>query len=202
METDTDDWTGRRLVAVDLEGNGHQPPGIVEIAIVEIINGEVVQPLHSWLVRPEQPIIARVARIHGIHNADVASCPTFDAVASEIRAHLGADIFVAHCAHVDLAVLKRQLSCWTPDGVIDTHALAKRLLPGSKSFSLSQLVSDLHLEPLLSGQPHRAGYDALAAAFLFLRLARTPEGQPRKLSELLLANTPAKKNGPAQGSFW
>ena len=59
------DWTSLRYAVVDVEGNGHQPPDLVELAVVPIVHGTIGEP-RSWLVRPNQPIKAVATRIHGI----------------------------------------------------------------------------------------------------------------------------------------
>jgi len=49
------DWTSLTYVVVDVEGNGQQPPDLVELAVVPIIGGVIGEPV-SWLVRPDAPI--------------------------------------------------------------------------------------------------------------------------------------------------
>jgi hypothetical protein len=49
------DWTNPRYVVIDVEGNGQQPPELVELGLVPIVGGEI-GTLASWLVRPSQPI--------------------------------------------------------------------------------------------------------------------------------------------------
>ena len=47
------DWTSLAYVVVDVEGNGQQPPDLVELAAVPIVGGKIGEP-SSWLVRPER----------------------------------------------------------------------------------------------------------------------------------------------------
>ena len=65
------DWTSLTYVAVDVEGNGEQPPDLVELAAVPIVAGVVEEPA-SWLVKPKTSITHVAARIHGLTNDDVA----------------------------------------------------------------------------------------------------------------------------------
>jgi exodeoxyribonuclease X len=58
------DWTTLRYVVVDVEGNGCQPPDLIELATVEIVGGIIGEPM-NWLVRPDEPIKHFVSRIHG-----------------------------------------------------------------------------------------------------------------------------------------
>lgn len=59
-------------MVVDVEGNGQQPPEIIEIAALPIDDGQL-GPATTWLVKPRKPISPIVTRkVHGIRNADVA----------------------------------------------------------------------------------------------------------------------------------
>ncbi len=166
------DWTTLRYVVVDVEGNGQQPPDMVELATVEIVGGLVGQPV-NWLVRPDQPIKHFASRIHGISNKDVADAPVFADIKDDVLSSLEADAIVAHNAHVDLDVLRRKLGVWTPPEVFDTLKLARRLLPGRDSYKLGSLVDAFKLAVGIPEElnPHRATYDALVTARLFVVLA-------------------------------
>ncbi len=166
------DWTSLNFVVVDVEGNGRQPPDLVELAVVPIIGGVVGEPL-SWLVKPDEPITFFATRIHGLTNKDVADCPSFENICGTVLAALNAHAFVAHNAHVDLGVLARKLTDWQPPEVFDTLKLARRLVPGLGSHRLGNLVKAFNLAEGLADDlsPHRAGYDALVTARLFVLLA-------------------------------
>lgn len=172
---------GLTYVVVDVEGNGQHPPDLVELAAVPIVGG-VIGETRSWLVKPPQPITPMSRRIHGITNEAVADAPPFAAVHDEVAAVLRADALVAHNAYVDLGVLGRELADWKPPEVFDTLRLARRLLPGAGSYKLGALVEAFALaEDLPEGLvPHRAAYDALVTARLFLWLATLPD-QPAAL---------------------
>jgi DNA polymerase III epsilon subunit-like protein len=179
------DWTSLRYAVVDVEGNGQQPPDLVELAVVPITDGGMGEPA-SWLVKPPRPIKYFATRIHGITNQDVADAPSFEAVADEVRARLDVPALVAHNAHVDVGVLKRHLPSWDVPEVFDTLKLARRLLPDQPGYKLGMLVRALNLAEGLPGglAPHRAAYDALVTARLFVRLATTTEGHPLTLEAL------------------
>ncbi|MFI7063391.1 exonuclease domain-containing protein [Kribbella sp. NPDC050124] len=166
-------WTAFEYAAVDVEGNGQNPPDLVEISIVPIQQGTIGQP-KTWLVRPPRPITAMARRFHRITDAQVADAPTVANIVGELRESLGDRVFVAHNASVDLGVVTRSVPGYQPDRVLDTLRLARRLLPGQTSYSLGFLVDalglDLDFPPGLV--PHRATYDALACARL-LKLLMT-----------------------------
>ena len=94
-------------------------------------------------------------------------------IAGEVRQALDADVLVAHNAHIDVGVLQRNLGDWECPEVLDTLKLARRLLPDQASYKLGALVSAFSLaDGLPAGlSPHRATYDALVTARLFVRLA-------------------------------
>lgn len=179
------DWTNLDYAVVDVEGNGQQPPDLVELAVVPITAGVIGEPT-AWLLRPERPITSFARRIHGITNAAVAAAPVVADVEKEIRARLEEIAVVAHNAHVDLAVLRRTLPGWEPQEVFDTLKLARRLRPERVSYRLGSLVEAFNLANGLDSQlrPHRATYDALVTARLFAFLAKSPDGRPLSLDEL------------------
>ncbi|MBO0882597.1 MAG: 3'-5' exonuclease [Mycobacterium sp.] len=181
------DWTSLSFVVVDVEGNGQQPPDLVELAAVPVVDGVIGEPM-SWLVKPETSIKFYATKIHGLTNKDVADCPSFEDVKVDVLMALSHPAIVAHNAHVDLDVIQRKLTDWEPPEVFDTLKLARRLLPGMSSYRLGTLVEEFKLaEGLPDGlSPHRATYDALVAARLFVLLATKAHsleelrGQPPK----------------------
>jgi exodeoxyribonuclease X len=179
------DWTSLRYAVADVEGNGQQPPDLVELAVLPITDGALGEPV-SWLARPTRPITSFAASIHRITDKDVAGAPAFAEIEPVVRRVLAGRVLVAHNAHVDLGVLRRELGGWQPPEVFDTLKLARRMLPGQPSYKLGALVAALSLdEGLPPGlAPHRATYDVLVTARLFARLATRPGGSPVSLEEL------------------
>lgn len=178
------DWTSLGYVVVDVEGNGQQPPDLVELAAMPIVGG-VIGAARSWLVRPDQPITFMARRIHGITDEAVADAPVFADISEDVRRALDGAALVAHNAHVDVDVLRRKLPGWQPPEVLDTLKLARRFMPDRKSHRLGLLVQAFGLAEGLPPElkPHRAAYDALVTARLFRMLA-TVNGVPRSLEEL------------------
>ena len=166
------DWTNLTYVVVDVEGNGQQPPDLVELAAVPIVGGVIGEPM-SWLIKPETPIKFYATKIHGLTNNDVADCPMFGDIKGQVLHALNAPAVVAHNAHVDVGVLQRKLGEWQCPEVFDTLKLARRLIPGQESYKLGALVDAFKLAAGLPDglNPHRATYDALVAARLFVELA-------------------------------
>jgi hypothetical protein len=139
------DWTHLRYAVADVEGNGQQPPDLVELAVLPITDGVIGKPV-SWLVKPPRPITYFATGIHGISGKDVARAPAFADIEHEMRRALADRVLVAHNAHVDVAVLRRELDGWEASEVFDTLKLARRLLPGQPGYKLGALVKALSLD--------------------------------------------------------
>ncbi|MFD9701220.1 exonuclease domain-containing protein [Lentzea sp. NPDC059081] len=164
-------WTSLNYVVVDVEGNGRQPPDLVELAAVPIVGG-VIGEARTWLVKPDEPITGFARRIHGISNEDVLGAPLFAYVEADVLKALDASALIGHNVHVDLGVIQRKLGDWECPEVFDTLKLARRLLPGLPSYKLGALVEKYDLASGLGGEdrPHRAKYDAIVTARLFVHL--------------------------------
>ena len=184
------DWRRINYVVVDVEGNGQQPPELIELAVVPITGGKVGEPT-SWLVRPPHPVKFFATSLHGLKTSDVALCPPIADIAAEVRHALGVPALVAHNAHVDVNVLERELEGWKAPEVFDTLRLARRLVPDLLSYKLGMLAERFELASGLSDglAPHRAAYDALVTARLFVHLAAKAgtleelRGQPPEKAE-------------------
>jgi exodeoxyribonuclease X len=178
-------WASVRYAVVDVEGNGQQPPDLVELAVVPIVGGIIGQSA-SWLMKPPHPISPMATRIHGLTNENVEDAPAFADIEAEVRQALDTDVLVAHNAHVDTGVLRRHLGGWTCPEVFDTLKLARRLVPGQESYKLGALVATFALaEGLPAGlTPHRATYDALVTARLFVHFATRQDIRLLSLGEL------------------
>ena len=102
---------------------------------------------------------------------------------------------------VNVGVIQRELGDWQCPEIFDRLKLAKRLLPRQKRYQLGVLVKELNLAEGLPGDltPHRATYDVLVAARLFVRLATAIDGQPLSLEAL--RGEPAGDTDEAQALF-
>jgi DNA polymerase III epsilon subunit-like protein len=159
---------GQQLAVVDIEGNGHNPPEIIEIAILLIDAPAPVRAegIRTWLIRPQRLITPFVTnRVHGISNDDVAGSPVWTEVADEVRLLLTDRTLVAHNASVEHRVLNHHLPGWQPPLVLDTQRLAKHVWSGLASYSLPALVATGGLDTTehRDQRVHRAGYDVWCA---------------------------------------
>jgi len=158
--------TEYKLVVVDVEGNGQNPPEIIEMAALPVDETVTHADMRSWLIRPEKPIAPIVTmKVHGIGNKDVANSPRWTDLAAQITQVIDGRVLVAHGAHVEYRVLSAHLPDWAPPMVLDTLRLAKYVWPGLPSYSLEKLAdhANLDLTAVADQQPHRAGYDTWSA---------------------------------------
>lgn len=80
----------RPLVFIDLETTGTNigTDRIVEIALLKVQpNGN--RESKTMRINPTVPIPVESSRIHGIYDADIQDCPTFQDVARDLQALIG-----------------------------------------------------------------------------------------------------------------
>jgi len=107
----------RPLIVFDLETTGLDPmtDRIVELGCVKLLPaggaaaGAPQRELKTWRINPGRPIVPAATAIHGITDADVERCPTFDALASEIHAYFaGCDLSGFHVEGFDLPLMAQE----------------------------------------------------------------------------------------------
>ncbi|WP_034944854.1 exodeoxyribonuclease X [Erwinia oleae] len=149
------------LRVIDTETCGLQG-GIVEVASVDVINGEIVNPM-SDLVCPDRPIGRQAMAIHRITEEMVADKPPIEQV---IGRYHGSAFYVAHNASFDRRMLPEMPGEW-----ICTMTLARGLWPGLKygNQALREALK-LEVETPAGLHAHRALYDCYVTASLLIRI--------------------------------
>src|ERR671931_278120 len=140
-----------RFVVVDLETTGASAvyDRVTEVAAVPVGGGRIGQAF-APLVDPGVPIPPFITRLTGITDRMVAGRPRLEAVLSELRAAFEGRVFVAHNASFDYAFLKQSFAragygrathaSPLPSERLCTMRLARRLLPGLRSYRLEALL--------------------------------------------------------------
>ncbi|MDV9173447.1 3'-5' exonuclease [Streptomyces sp. W16] len=193
------------LLVVDVEGNGTNPPDLVEIAALPVRVGiPDTSTAGAWLIRPERPVTARAAGIHGLTNELLADQSTWAQLADEVGAFLGQNWICAHNAHVDYRELHRHLPGWQPVGVIDTLRLARATYTDLTSYTLDALIK--HVAPDLSQAPrtgrHRATYDAYATAQLLIAMAEHYESWDQLIAAAVPPGLPGAPQPEEDPTLW
>ena len=111
----------RPLCVFDLETTGLSITNdrIVEMCVIRR-GADGVESTHVWRVNPGIPIPDEVSAIHGITDADVLDCPSFKAIAHEVKAVIaGCDMAGYNCHKFDIPFLAEE--CLRADLTIDFH---------------------------------------------------------------------------------
>lgn len=158
------------VVDVETTGGGQSYHRVIEIGMVKVVGGEIVDNWQS-LIHPERHIPRHITELTGISNDMVANAPTFAEKSDEILAFLQDAIFVAHNVNFDYGFFKREferVGTFFRLPKLCTVRLARAAFPGLPSYSLGKLCKslDIRLE-----SHHRALDDAQAAAEI-LRLVQ------------------------------
>lgn len=157
-------------VVLDVETTGidRKNDRIVEIAILEIANGNIVDQ-YQTLVNPGIPISPGAYQVHGISDADVASAPKAEHIAAEIADRLRGKPVVGHSVTFDLDFVEeafRDAGITEKLSYIDTLSFSRKLFPTFPKYGLQELLSLLNIE---KGEAHRALGDAISTYRLFER---------------------------------
>jgi CBS domain-containing protein len=184
-------------VVIDTETTGLDPADarIVEVGVVRIQGGRILDGTYSHLVRPGIPIPKASTAIHHIDDSKVAGAPTFAEIWPEMKKLIGESIVIGHTIGFDLAVLKRECQraghAFDQLRVLDTRLLAEIAEPALADYTIESLAGWLGVE--VTGR-HSAAGDALLTARIFLALVpKLRDGGIRTLAEATRACTSLTK---------
>ncbi len=178
-----------RLVFIDTETTGLSPNlghRIIEIAGVEMIDGQITGREFHSLINPQRPVPQEAVDIHGIDDAMLRDKPIFEEVLMDLIPFLVGGRTVMHNAPFDTAFFDAALAPMglrvpglsSSDIVIDTLPLFRKLHPGQPC-SLSSLCERYGLQPQADEGWHGALTDARMLARLWVAIgAPTPAALP------------------------
>lgn len=158
------------FVAFDIETTGFLPgvDQIVEIAGVRFSDGKLIESF-STLVNPGVPIPVTAQRVHGITDDMVKDQPHVEVALEKFAEFCRQDVMVAHNAPFDAEFIKANILKFetsSPKGLIlDTCAIARKVIQGSPNYKLGTLVSFLNIPA--DGAFHRAEADSRFCGRLF-----------------------------------
>ena len=173
-----------KLAFVDIETNGSSVTNdrIIEIGIVRVENGQVVDKLNT-LVNPEAHIPPFITGITGISSNDVVDAPTFTALQEEIYSMLDGCVFVAHNARFDYGFIRNQFRRYDytfTSRVMCTARLSQHLFPEHTKHNLDSIIARYGFSVK---KRHRAFDDAYVLWEFYQALHSSVE--PIKLAEAL-----------------
>lgn len=164
---------GKTFCVFDLETTGLSPKSdrIIEIGAVKIENGVITETFSSF-VDPKMPLPENIVALTGIRDSDLIGKHTIDEVLPDFFKFSFGSIFVGHNVSFDCGFVSESgfnLNIFFENETVDTMTLAKRYLPELGRYKLSDLTKHFSVTNVSA---HRAIYDALATAEVFIRLAK------------------------------
>ena len=167
-----------RFIAFDVETTGTVPgvDTIIEIGAVRFVDG-VVDAVFSTLVDPQRPIPPGASQVNQIFDDMVRGKPLIQDLLDPLADFCADDIMVAHNANFDAQFLTASIKKFetrAPQGlVLDTLAIARKIIPGLPNYKLGTLVQHLNIP---TTDFHRAEEDATYCGHLFINLVRRISG--------------------------
>jgi len=153
---------------IDVETTGRSNR-ITEISIFKYNGAKIVDEFTS-LVNPEDFIPPYITALTGIDNEMVEDAPAFRDIAEQVLTITENAIFVAHNVNFDYNVISgefKRIDLEFKRKKLCTIRLARKLIPGHRSYSLGKLCDNLGIG--INGR-HRARGDAEATVVLFQKL--------------------------------
>lgn len=144
----------RPIAFLDIEATGISPRAdrIVELAVIRVMP-DGSRETHTWRVNPGCPIPPETTAIHGITDADVANCPEFIGIASEVEAALaGCDLAGYNHDRFDIPMLSEEFMragmFFDMDGrrSIDVQRIFHRREPRDLTAALAFYCNEMHLD--------------------------------------------------------
>lgn len=204
-------WTTAPLVAIDLEGTGghdRDREKILEIAVVPLAAGHPDMS-QAWetTINPGRTIAPRPWISPDLTGTILLTAPPLQDVADDITSRVHKQILVGHNVGAGWRLLHRNLPDLEAVALIDTARLYKHLRPAAERWSLTRLITQYGLSDQVRAlapkrSPHRALWDAIAAALLLPALVQElPRGAAMTLAELERVAGPKQQPDQQTPSF-
>lgn len=174
----------KNFCSIDLETTGlnTERDKIIQIAIVKVLEGEIVDTYSSY-VNPERHISKAASEINNIYDEDVASSKTIKELFPEILSFIQGFPIVAHNAEFDMGFLKNeyfrsfkkelpkfQVKCTMNLWRNQYLEVQGEKVPSAKLQTLViNLLDKQDIQAYLHGQ-HDAYCDAVATANVFMKI--------------------------------
>ncbi len=154
------------IIDIETTGVSYKTGKITEIAII-VHDGKQIVDEFTSLVNPEQKIPYQITQLTGINDRMVEDAPKFYEIAKKIVEMTDGCVIVAHNASFDYNFIRQEFKYlfyeYNRDKIC-TVKLSRKLIPGRRSYSLSNLCNELKIE---NPRRHRAYGDARATTSLF-----------------------------------
>jgi len=176
---DVDKIIINREIILDTETTGlSKEDKIVEISLLELIDGiKTGRKLH-YFFNPEKKISRRAVEIHLITNESVKNAPLFSQKAEEIIKFIGSGTIIAHNARFDRRMLNQELinsgwEAYPEKRFIDTLEIARFLFPKLPNNQDALCVRfGIDNENRMTTGIHSAYEDTIQLYFIFVNLCQ------------------------------
>ncbi len=163
---------------LDLETTGFSPEkdSIIEISFIRIKGGKEITRFDQVSIPDKSPLTAFISSLTGISPEEIEKeGKNLADLKSEILEKIGDSIIVGHNIDFDINFLVANGIDVSKNPRIDTHELARILLPGEESFALEVLSKKYGF---LHKEAHRAMSDVEACVELFAMLEEKIKNLP------------------------
>ncbi len=192
------------FIDVETTGGSFSYDRVIEIGILKVRNGEVVDTFESF-INPHKHIPPEITQITGITPDDVADAPSFRSVRDQVEDLLTESTFVAHNARFDYGFIKHEFSLLGSSFTakqLCTARLSRMLYPQHRRHNLDSIIERFGFT---CERRHRALDDAkvLWDFYQTIQTQFTPEqidavvmkvmrqpARPLQIAESVIANLP------------
>lgn len=160
------------VVDVETTGADNKTDRLTDIAVVQVLNGEIIDTFSS-LVNPKRNIPIFIQEMTGITDEMVKSAPNEKEVLSEYNSFINKphSLFVAHNANFDYYFIRNSMmrifDKFIESDILCTVKLSRKLLPKSQKVNLTSLTEHFNIPVFMR---HRALGDAFATARVLIRM--------------------------------
>lgn len=166
-----------RQVVLDTETTGfYNSDGIVELSILEIVNGVYTGVHIHYYINPIIKSSEAAEKVHNLTCERLKGQPIFEQFADNIISFIGHSQIIAHNARFDMRMLNNELqrAGWMPypeTQFIDTLKIAREQFPGEKN-SLDALCTRFQIDNQMRSETgnHNAFDDTLLLYEVYKRL--------------------------------
>ncbi len=162
---------GKTFCVFDIETTGLKTTSdkIIEIGAVKVVDG-LIKEQFSTYIDPQIPIPPEITKLTTITDEDVAGQPTIDQVLPDFYKFSHETIMVGQNVQFDygfIASFGKAMNIYFDNERMDTLILARKYIPELKKFNLGKLAEYFKV---VNKGAHRAIYDAIATAEIFIKL--------------------------------
>lgn len=171
-------YSSGRVNLLDTETTGFSPAQgdrIVEIGIVEMVDGELTgREFHEYL-NPEGQPVGQSYNVHGLSDQFLADKPSFSEIYQSFLSFIGNDPLVIHNAPFDMRFLRAEIELvygeYLSNEIIDTLEIARRCNHGGRDDKLDTLCQVFDVD-ISDRKFHGALKDAHLLAAVYNNLLR------------------------------